>query len=218
MAKTELAIGQVGSGAFPSYTGIDRLTVLETVQQRIIIVEPPGNFYYEDSNQYSVKVFERNGQRAVIANIYEGSTEIARSSIGLLFLENVINDPGYHGKKDIVKMLSFFDQIISPEGIVVFTDTFLRNYQRYIPLFDQIVSFCPVVDFKVIIDQLSSNKKGVRQDYSMEKKKEILLRLAEKLSILDPALVAGIEKGCAEEESRWLVLQKNATEIVASVS
>lgn len=214
MANKELAIGQVGACGFAPLIGIDAALEQDIIAPRVIIIEPVPNSY-QFENRISAALFEERGQYVVTADFYKNDdgVEIGRTvpRLGLLFLENVLNDPNYSKDKDVSGMLSFTNRTVVPGGLVLVTDlvSVFHSLNPGMLIYKEVVRLAPDFGFTVILDELSTPPPNL---LTMEQKKTLLVGLAEKLNILDPALRDGIEKKCNHKYADWLILQKNAHE------
>jgi hypothetical protein len=104
MTERQIFIGEIGcSSEHNSISGIS-LDSVNVVKPRLIILEPVCNTNtYILPNEYSRSVFESCGQQSVYGDIF-GELQINSGKIGLLFMENVLNDPFYYGRSDYYRL------------------------------------------------------------------------------------------------------------------
>ena len=208
MRENELAIGQVGCTGPEDIIGFSEWVVGRQIP-RVAIIEPDHQLCsYNGPNQWCEDTAMSTGNLSIRTDIYKPIPTWHAPPLGFLLFENVLNDLGYLGKKDVVQLGQNLETMMSSGGLVLVIDSIYPSDLRrpYIPLNHAMKDH----SFVLILDEITEqfiHPSFRRNDY-LQGREGLLLDRLSALHLLDKPLRNGIMLSAKDAIQYWMLYQR----------
>ncbi len=177
------------------------------VTERMVILQPCSGWseFNDGPNDcYRARV-TKLGIPVITADIYANPETWLDLNIGVIFLENVLNDPT--SLKDYFSLAANLKRSISPEGVVFIIDTFLNP--KYLADYRELISSLEP-EFEVVFDDLTTD---IMPSFEEEFEDYFVGKLAKVITSMpadttDHPLIERLNIESENPHSRWLVFKK----------
>ena len=200
----QLYIGEVGcSSEHFSISGISADTT-QVDCPRLVILEPENDYcVYKGPNDHTRFLFESCGQKFVYGDIYR-EFNITDGKFGLLFLENVINDPLYSERKDFGQLSTNCKKVVAVNGLVLFNVSIFP--ERHVDKYVEVKKALENKKFSVEFDDITNFNERL-SDIEIRQRKTKIMHSIELTGFSDSNLITGIKTRLDSPMSYWMLLR-----------
>lgn len=209
MPKEQLAIGQVGHIGRESFTGLSKWMEHERVPRIIILEHKHAMCLYNDQNEESAETARETGNTVISADIYKPLPEWSAPHLGLLLLEDMLNDPAYLPPKNCMQLAKNLHTMMSDGGLVLATDT--HDPPMRFEFYTSVINAMAENSFATILDEVTEShfiSSSIRIDEYFPQREEALLAQLGELDLLDEPLVQGVAAHAQQPTEYWLLFKK----------
>jgi len=217
--KEAVAIGQIGPSSLDFDIGFQSPT---GTLPRVLFLEPsPCLPEYSDVNYEYRQTATKAGMTIIEADIYQPFPELNTHPLGLLLLENVVNDPYFpKSKKNIDNLTRNILSVMVQNGLIVFIDSCIikRSLRpgQYVEqedgsLYASIYQKMTEQPCRCVLDDGLSGHfvyPPFEGKTILNARRAIIRKLLSRLTIPDEPLTSGIDTAAGNPDASWMVFQK----------